>query len=194
MSYFKNKMSSNFFIQGFLNFRQTGTVFPCSRYVGRTVAVNLRSLKGPRVELGSGPGTLTPHILGNMGDDDYLSCFEINPAFFGVLERMSDMEPRMDVYPDSAENFAKYLNGDRPSAIVSSLPLQMMNSKQVQSILGTVKDTLQDGGRFIQVQYSPRNERLYRKYFDIVKRHTVVRNLPPCTSVYVCSNLQQQSL
>ena len=62
------------------NYRQTGAVAPSSRRLAQSMVEHLDDHAGPRriLEVGSGTGAFTRHILGGMRDGDRLDAVEIS--------------------------------------------------------------------------------------------------------------------
>jgi hypothetical protein len=71
-------------------------------------------------------------------------------------------------------------------AVVSSLPLSIMDKAVVDHILDVARDSLAPGGRFLQYQYSlSQRHRLSRRYSNVAVGFTLL-NIPPAF-VYECS-------
>ena len=130
------------------------------------------------VEFGPGTGVITKEILKRMGGGK-LIAFEINTLFYSQLSNLAD--PRLQVRMESALSLDLTTN-----VIISSLPLTNFSSLQTRSILSVVAAHLTVDGKFIQFQYTPKQESLLKEYFDVVERQIIALNVPPAF-VYVCS-------
>ncbi|MDG2291202.1 MAG: hypothetical protein P8L37_00975 [Phycisphaerales bacterium] len=77
-----------FLSEAIRNYRQTGAVAPSSRGLARSMVRHLHDQPGPRriLEVGSGTGAFTRHILSGMEDGDQLDAVEISKPFADALE------------------------------------------------------------------------------------------------------------
>jgi phosphatidylethanolamine/phosphatidyl-N-methylethanolamine N-methyltransferase len=77
-----------FLSEAIRNYRQTGAVAPSSRGLARSMVRHLHDQPGPRriLEVGSGTGAFTRHILSGMEDGDRLDAVEISKPFADALE------------------------------------------------------------------------------------------------------------
>jgi phospholipid N-methyltransferase len=140
------------------------------------------------VELGVGTGCVTREILRRMRPDALLISLEINPEFVAMAtQRMHDSRLRLRNACASALPAVLAEEGvDGVNAVVSSLPLRIMDQDLVGRILDVSRESLLPGGRFHQYQYSLSHyEQLARRYADVGVRFTI-RNTPPAF-VYECT-------
>lgn len=139
------------------------------------------------VELGVGTGCVTREILRRMRPDARLISLEINPKFLDVSRRIADS--RLTLRNACASALPVVLaeeSVDRVDAIVSSLPLKIMDQDVVDRILDVCRACLRPDGRFHQYQYSLSHyPKLAERYGDVDVRFTI-RNTPPAF-VYQCS-------
>lgn len=72
----------------FVQFRETGTCFPTSRWAAKELSEPLSQPRGPRniLEVGPGTGPVTVEILRAMREEDVLYLCEINPRFMRALK------------------------------------------------------------------------------------------------------------
>ncbi|MGH7689651.1 MAG: class I SAM-dependent methyltransferase, partial [Gemmatimonadaceae bacterium] len=162
---------------------------PSSRYL---VDRLLRGIDFSRardiVELGVGTGCVTREILRRMRPDARLLSLEINPEFVAMArQRMPD--PRLTLHTACASALPSILADEGivgVDAVVSSLPLRIMNQDVVDRILDVSRESLHPDGRFHQYQYSLSHyEKLAHRYADVGVRFTF-RNTPPAF-VYECT-------
>lgn len=170
------------------NIRTSGTIAPSSGFlvdcllddVDFTRALNL-------VELGVGTGCVTRQILKRMRPDARLLSLEINPVFVEACRPIRDR--RLTLVEACATDLLEILEREGMGgvdAVVSSLPLSIMDDDLVERILDVSRDSLRPGGRFVQYQYSlSQRARLDRRYGDVGVDFTVL-NVPPAF-VYSCA-------
>ena len=85
------------------NYRQTGAVAPSSRRLAQSMVSHLDDHSGPRriLEVGSGTGAFTRHILDGMRDGDRLDAVEISDSFAAALEA-DVLAPHRAAHPEQA--------------------------------------------------------------------------------------------
>ena len=139
------------------------------------------------VEFGLGNGCVTRTILRRMRPDARLISLEINPTFVEAGRRIPD--PRLTLRHACATALPEILEEEEiesVDAVVSSLPLSIMDNGVVDRILDVARDSLGPGGRFLQYQYSlSQRHRLSHRYSDVAVGFTLL-NVPPAF-VYDCS-------
>ncbi len=176
-------------IKHITSIRTSGTIMPSSRYL---VDRLLRGIDFARarhlVELGVGTGCVTREILRRMHPDARLISLEINPEFVEMArQRLPD--PRLTLRNACASALPLLLTEEGiegVDAVVSSLPLRIMDQGVVDRILDVSRESLRPDGRFHQYQYSLSHyEQLARRYADVGVRFTI-RNTPPAF-VYECT-------
>lgn len=176
-------------IKHITSIRTSGTIMPSSRFL---VDRLLRGIDFSRardiVELGVGTGCVTREILRRMRPDARLLSLEINPEFVAMARRRMP-DPRLTLRAACASVLPSILADEEivgVDAVVSSLPLRIMNQDVVDRILDVSRESLRPGGRFHQYQYSLSHyEKLARRYADVGVRFTI-RNTPPAF-VYECT-------
>lgn len=168
---------------------------PSSRFlVNRLVAGIDFSRATEIVELGVGTGCVTREILHRMRPDARLVSLEINPEFVQDARRRF-RDPRLLLRVACAGDLRTVLDaaGIGPvDAVVSSLPLKIMDDELVDRILDVSRACLRPDGRFHQYQYSLASyEKLAGRYAAVGIRFTV-RNTPPAF-VYECTGTDGQA-
>ncbi len=170
---------------------QVSTIFS----TGSTVAGVLAQAipvggSGPVVELGVGTGAITETLLETAGVRESYLGIEVS----GDMTKFArERFPGIQVYEDSAENFAKYLGGKKARAVVSSLPWSLMPQETVEQILNAVAANLAPGGAFstyltFHVLKTPAGRRLAQglsEKFKTVETRFVKTNIPP-VKVFIC--------
>jgi phospholipid N-methyltransferase len=149
------------FFLGFLrNPAGIGSVIPSSRWLERRVVETAGVERAHLVvELGPGTGGTTRAILKALPPESTLLAIEINPEFIDYLKACPD--PRLSVYPGSAEHLAQALAsvnhgriapGTRPDAVISGIPFSTMPPEVGQRIIRSIWDCMAPGGRFVAYQ------------------------------------------
>ncbi len=176
-------------IQHIKNFRTSGTVMPSSpRLVKRLLDGVEFATARHIVELGPGDGCVTREILQRMRPDARLISLEVNPVF--VEQCRSIPDHRLTVRQACASNLPAILHEEGISevdAVVSSLPLGLMEDDLVDRILEGSHASLRPHGRFVQYQYSLSRYANVRTLYPSVALGFTPLNVPPAF-VYTCSN------
>jgi phospholipid N-methyltransferase len=176
-------------IRHLTSIRTSGTIMPSSRHLVNRLLAGIDFTRAlDIVELGVGTGCVTREILRRMRPDARLVSLEINPEFVQLgLRRIRD--PRLRLRQGCASALPQALRDeglDRVDAVVSSLPLRIMDQALVNRILDVSRASLRPGGRFHQYQYSLSHyEQLASRFADVGIRFTF-RNTPPAF-VYECT-------
>ena len=169
------------------SFKTSGTITPSSpRLIKRLLApIDFQSSQCI-IELGPGNGCVTKALLDRMNDDCQLICFELNPEFVTELSLIDD--PRLKIVNACASSIRECLDDlsiGQVDHVVSSLPLALIDSEMVDTILQSVGNNLKTGGYFQQYQYSLKNYSDMKPMFSDVKLRFTLRNVPPAF-VYEC--------
>lgn len=176
-------------IQHIKNFRTSGTLMPSSpRLVKRLVdGVDFATARNI-VELGPGDGCVTREILRRMRPDARLLSLEVNPVFVEQCRLIGD--PRLTVRQACASTLPAILDEEGISeadAVVSSLPLGLMDDDLVDRILEGSHASLRPHGRFVQYQYTLSQFARVQTLYPSVALGFTPFNVPPAF-VYTCSN------
>ncbi len=177
------------------NISKTGAVSSCSEEVAKALSkrANLANSKTV-VELGSGTGVITKHLLESLSPGALLLALELNDHFVQETRKTC---PQANVYHDTAENVKMYLNKhgrETCDCIISTLPWTLFDEDLQKRILEAVLDVLPPGGEFLAVTYTfsgflpagRRFRKLLKGRFSNVSRSTPIwKNLPP-VYVYHC--------
>ncbi len=176
-------------IKHITSIRTSGTIMPSSRYLVDRLLRGIDFTQARHlVELGVGTGCVTREILRRMRPDARLISLEINPEFVTMARRRMP-DPRLTLRNACASALPLILaeeGFDGVDAVVSSLPLRIMDQGVVDRILDVSRESLRPDGRFHQYQYSLSHyEQLARRYAAVGVRFTI-RNTPPAF-VYECT-------
>lgn len=178
-------MAKRLFFREFIkNVKEVGSVCPSSPFLVKKM---LRSIDFSNakliVELGPGEGCITKALLKKMSSDAKLVVFETNRAFCSHLAKIRDN--RLVILSDSASNMGKYVEKGKADAIVSSLPLTVIDKEEVVKILTAAKHAAKENGKYIQYNYSPLMEKKLESSFSEVRKSFALLNMPPAI-VYTC--------
>jgi phosphatidylethanolamine/phosphatidyl-N-methylethanolamine N-methyltransferase len=191
---------ATFAVEAISEFQSTAAIAPSSRFLAEAMVRPLAVDRAKTVlELGPGTGVMTEELLAQLPYDAKLLAFEINPRFIRYLrENLSD--PRLEVVECGAERLDVELDRrglTKVDAALSSLGLGLLPEGLVHEIFEQLIPRLAPDGVFTQFQYVHRMRmldgrpeyfdaaRLLERYFPVIKRRTIVRNLPPAF-VYDC--------
>lgn len=170
-----------FLREGIRNLRTVGTISRSSRYLCKAMmAPHDFSQAKVVVELGAGDGVISKHILQQMRPDAKLLAFEIQPAFFELLEAIPDK--RLVAIDDSAEHLPRYLaehGFTHADVIISAIPFVILPKEVAHKIVTTSRDCLAPGACYTQMHYSTLLKPLYEEIFDEVRSNFVPLNIPP---------------
>lgn len=180
----------SFIKQFFKNKSEVGAIAPSSKRLGDKMYGDIDFFDSKCiVEFGPGTGVFTLEVLKNIRKDAKLIVFETNEAFYNNLKE-SIKDDRLVLINDSAELLKKYLNDygfNKADYIISSLPLTVFNKELKNNILDESVKCLNNGGEFIQFQYSLNALKLLKSKFKNVDLKFTLLNIPPAF-VYRCSN------
>ena len=181
-------MEGRVLIKHIKNIRTSGTVLPSSGFLVKRLVECVDFANAlDIVELGVGTGCVTRELLRRMRPDARLVSLEINPTFIEVCRSIED--PRLTLRQACATELPAVLEQEGITgvdAVVSSLPLSIMDDDVVDRILDGSRASLRPQGRFVQYQYSlSHHPRMTHRYSDVAVGFTLF-NVPPAF-VYQCS-------
>jgi phospholipid N-methyltransferase len=168
------------------NFATVGAVVPSSRFLIRKMMAGIDFSKaGIVLELGGGTGVVTKEMLKRMKPDAELVCFEKTGRFAAILKGIKDS--RLKVVHGSAGNASRYMRKRKKKAdyVVSGLPFGQFRKETAYRIIGDAKRCMNEGGLFIQSQYSLRSYGVLKEMFRNVKLGFELLNVPPAF-IYIC--------
>lgn len=141
------------------NYRQTGAVAPSSRGLARSMVGHLRDHPGPRriLEVGSGTGAFTRHILARMEDGDQLDAVEISKSFADALED-NVLSPHRVAHPKQSSRVFQCPIEEAPiegpyHLVVCGLPFNNFPLELTQSIFGIMLEAMHPDGWLSYFEY-----------------------------------------
>jgi phospholipid N-methyltransferase len=148
-----------FFREFLRNFHTTGAVLPSGPWLASALVRYVRQPAAPRriLEVGPGTGAVTRRLVRVLPAEDRLDLVELNDRFVGALRRRFEAEQAFRVVADRARVFHCALE-DLPrempyDLIISGLPLNNFSVRQVEQILGVLKQLLKPGGTLSFFEY-----------------------------------------
>ena len=181
-------LKSSFLKQFFKQKKMVGSIAPSSRFLADKM-LNHLPIKEAKfiVELGPGTGVFTKKILAEMGPESKLIVIELNEDFHDNLQK-TIVHPNFHLFHDSADQLGvllKQIGGEKADIIISSLPFANLPPELRDSILDCIHENLEEGGYFVQFQYSLQSKKHIKQRFPATKISYTPLNLPPAF-IYSC--------
>jgi phospholipid N-methyltransferase len=185
-TFYMSKSSVNLKKELFSNIKTTGAVtFSSKALVNKMISYPDPSEAKIIVELGGGDGSITKGIIEKMNPDAQLYVFEISQNFCDSLQKEFPSS-NIHIICDSASNFDKYINGDKPDVIFSSLPFSLIPKQERELIYHKCSENLKGKGPFIQICYSYLLKFQFAKHFRKVQTSFTFKNFPPAF-ILICN-------
>lgn len=179
-----------FSLEAIKSLKKSGTITPSSRFLVDKMTKNICKQDNVIIEFGTGDGKITKTILNKASSGSKVLSFELNKVMFQKAKAELPEDIRLSVFNDSAQNFDSVLenyNIDQVNYFISSLPLSLLNKKDVLSLLEKVTRYLHPDGMFIQYQYSLDKLDMLKSHFTDVKTRFTPLNIPPAF-IYYCKS------
>lgn len=148
-----------FLSQALRDFRHTGSVWPSSPLLAKTMTRSMARIDGPRriLEVGPGTGPFTKAILKKLRAGDQFDLVEINEKFCRKLERellskYRQRHPNVAVDLHCAPIEEARLNGPY-DLIVCGLPFNNFPPKLMRQIFRRMFDLLKPDGELMYFEY-----------------------------------------
>lgn len=162
------------------NPRETGAIFPSSRFLAKEMAAHvLKDSNGIVVELGAGTGAVTQALLKSGILPVNIIAIESSKDLVKKLRRRF---PRIKIIEGNAANLTQLLAHEKRKVhtIISSLPLRSLPKSVTRTILNQISEVLSPDGRYIQFTYSYIQDKFFSlKHFRRIISKRVWMNFPP---------------
>lgn len=188
-----------------------GAIAPTSGFAARAMAEECARHIAPKkvLELGSGTGAITTHILPCIGPHDQLVLCEIHPAFVEFLQHRIESDPAFLAHQGritlQAASAAELEGEAEYDYIICSIPFTILPPDLVRAIFERCRRLLKPGGIMSYIEYAwlrglrrhvmgplyPEKfravDRVVNEYISQyqIARRTVMRNLPPAWIRYL---------
>jgi phospholipid N-methyltransferase len=172
----------NWLIKFFRAPRQIGSVAPSSNSLGRLMARDINP-DSRVLELGSGSGALTSHIIPKLIDHAQLTCVELDEELAQICQnKFPDIRIITADIQSILEQEASY------DIIISGIPFAAMEPVRRQQIFRLIKQRLKPSGQFIMFQYSIYTRQELIEIFGNLKTTFTPWNIPPAF-VFTCEKI-----
>ncbi|MCD6039692.1 MAG: ribosomal adenine dimethylase [Gammaproteobacteria bacterium] len=162
------------------NPRETGAIFPSSRFLAKEMAAHvLQNQEGVVVELGAGTGVVTKALLQSGIQPQNIIVVESSKSMVKKLQRCF---PTIQIIEGDAAELTTLLAHEKREihTILSSLPLRSLPKATTQSILKQINTLLSSRGRYIQFTYSFTQDQFFSPpHFQHIVSKRIWMNLPP---------------
>ena len=180
----------HFFWAGLAKHGQTGGIVPSQRFlIAKMIAPVPVTYRGQVIELGAGNGALTLRLAARCPEARILAC-EINPTLArdhrGNLAA-AGLDGRVELFAGSATNLLSELGErgvEKPAFIISGIPLGNLGGAKALALIDTIRQTLGEGGMYIQFQHSLLDRRKIKTRFANLRTVPVFLNFPPAVVYY----------
>lgn len=186
-------------LQGFRQFlwaaiknpKSVSTLFPTMSYLSQALVSEAEITSETTVlELGSGSGAITSHILNKK--PKHLIGIELDASLVAFLKK--HFSPG-EFHQASASDLSQCVEDQSVDVVISSLPWTLFNQKTQEAITKEILRVLRPGGRFVSficlhsLAYPGANraKRLFAvEFHQFDKKQRVLRNMPPA-QIYVAT-------
>lgn len=189
-------LRSTIFGQFLLNPLNTGALCASSTFLSKEITKHIGIEKAKSiVELGSGTGAVTRHIVDSVHNNTAFFAVELNPDIYNAFKTRF---PKVKVYNRCASELPEIVKGEGlghgVDIIISGLPWASFSDKLQDSLLDAVMQSLRPGGVFTTFAYLQGTilptgikfkHRLRKHFSEVHKSRVVWANIPPAF-VYRC--------
>jgi phospholipid N-methyltransferase len=179
-----------FFWAGLVKQGQTGGIVPSQRFlIAKMIAPVPETYRGQVIELGAGTGALTLRLAARCPEARILAC-EINPTLARDHRRNlagAGLSGRVELFAGSAADLLSELGKggvEKPDFIISGIPLGNLGRAKALALIDNIRQTLGEGGMYIQFQHSLLDRKKIRTRFPNVRTVPAFLNFPPAVVYY----------
>jgi phospholipid N-methyltransferase len=182
----------HFFWAGLVKHGQTGGIVPSQRFlIAKMIAPVPQTYRGQVIELGAGNGALTLRLAARCPEARILAC-EINPTLARDHRRNlagAGLSGRVELFAGSAADLLSELGKsgvEKPDFIISGIPLGNLGREKALALIDAIRQTLGEGGLYIQFQHSLLDRKKLKTRFLNVRTVPAFLNFPPAVVYYAC--------
>lgn len=162
--------------------QRVGSVAATGGVLAQRLAELVLPCDAPLIELGAGTGALAQELLRRGLPQHRLALVELGSEF---VEFLRLTYPEATVLGLAALAGTELFRGEKAGAVICSLPMHALPSRQVVSILGGAFAHLRPDGAFYQIAFGARfpirSDILERLGLDAERLDTVRENTPPAS-------------
>ena len=178
-----------FFKESIKSIKTSGSIAPSSKYLIEKCLAHVDFTKAKIIlEFGVGDGVITAEILERVSSDCKVIAIEINENLYDYTkEKFSNNQ--LELVLGSAFDFDKILKEretEKVDYIISSLPLSLLEEREVNRLFVKLPNYISESGAYIQYQYSLGKYAYLKKVFKDVKVDFTIMNTPPAL-IFTCS-------
>jgi phospholipid N-methyltransferase len=178
----------HFFWVGLIKHGQTGGILPSQRFlIAKMIAPVPETYRGQIIELGAGNGALTVRLASRCPQARILAC-EINPALARDIRgnlAAAGLNGRVELFTGPAANLLSQIGQkEKPDFVISGIPLANLGREKALALIDTIRQTLRQGGMYIQFQHSLLDRKKIRTRFPNLRTVPVFLNFPPAVVYY----------
>lgn len=184
------KTHLNFLRAGLLKHGQTGGVVPSQRFlIAKMIAPVPEAYRGQIIELGAGTGALTLRLAARCPGARILAC-EINPTLARDCRdnlTMAGHNGRVEVVSAPAQHLLSEIGRhglEKPGFVISGIPLGNLGGEKTRALLDAIRQSLGEGGMYIQFQHSLLDRKKIRARFPNTRTVLAFPNFPPAVVYY----------
>ena len=172
------------FIYQFLNKPSlVGAIMPSSKFLARNIVnfINFKRKNLVIIEYGPGTGPFTSEIVKKLKDGDKLLLIEQNKKFIENLVQKYNRYQQLTIIEGSVSNVKTILEENKIKQvdyIVSGIPFSSIPKEVTLDIMENTQSIMNNQSLFITFQYSTLKLKLFKRYFEIVSKKFILRNVP----------------
>tara|TARA_Y100001968_G_scaffold333678_1_gene398279 strand:- start:870 stop:1457 length:588 start_codon:yes stop_codon:yes gene_type:complete len=160
-----------------------GAIMPSSKFLARNIVnfINFKRKNLVIIEYGPGTGPFTSEIVKKLKDGDKLLLIEQNKKFIENLVQKYNRYQQLTIIEGSVSNVKTILEENKIKQvdyIVSGIPFSSIPKEVTLDIMENTQSIMNNQSLFITFQYSTLKLKLFKRYFEIVSKKFILRNVP----------------
>ena len=160
-----------------------GAIMPSSKFLARNIVnfINFKRKNLVIIEYGPGTGPFTAEIVKKLKDGDKLLLIEQNKKFIENLVQKYNQYQQLTIIEGSVSNVKTILEENKIKQvdyIVSGIPFSSIPKEVTLDIMENTQSIMNNQSLFITFQYSTLKLKLFKRYFEIVSKKFILRNVP----------------